>query len=79
MNYRVGGALVARSVAVMLLLLSGLSLSVRVLAQAAPETATALAPQVSSELTPAEVAPGQSARLRITVLVPTFMPKPVVA
>ena len=78
MNYRVGGALVARSVAVMLLLLSGLSLSVRVLAQAAPETATALAPQVSSELTPAEVAPGQSARLRITVLVPTFMPKPVV-
>lgn len=78
MNHRVGGALVARSLAVMLLLLSGLSLSVRVLAQAAPETATALAPQVSSELTPAEVAPGQSARLRITVLVPTFMPKPVV-
>lgn len=35
------------------------------------------APRVSSELTPAEVAPGQSARLRITVLVPSFMPKPV--
>ncbi len=39
--------------------------------------ASALAPKVTSELSPADVAPGQSARLRITVLVPTYMPRPV--
>lgn len=39
--------------------------------------ADALAPQVTAELTPDEVAPGQSAVLRVTVLVPTYMPKPV--
>ncbi|SDR71070.1 Oxygen tolerance [Halopseudomonas sabulinigri] len=39
--------------------------------------AGALAPKVTSELMPDEVAPGQSARLRVTVLVPTYMPRPV--
>ncbi|QEM83916.2 tetratricopeptide repeat protein [Halomonas binhaiensis] len=51
------------------------------LAQAAPssqpDTTAEPVPQVSASVTPQQVAPGQSARLRITVLVPTYMPKPV--
>lgn len=43
-----------------------------------PDNTTKPAPQVSASVTPQQVAPGQSARLRITVLVPTYMPKPVV-
>ena len=42
------------------------------------DSAAEPAPQVSASVTPQQVAPGQSARLRITVLVPTYMPKPVV-
>nr|WP_300306186.1 tetratricopeptide repeat protein [Halomonas sp.] len=43
-----------------------------------PDNTAEPTPQVSASVTPQQVAPGQSARLRITVLVPTYMPKPVV-
>lgn len=66
--------------------LGGTGLSADVLAQqtsssaSAPDsTATeAPQPQVSVSLDPPQVAPGESATLRITVLVPTYLPKPVV-
>lgn len=41
-------------------------------------TTEAPQPQVSVSLDPQQVAPGESATLRITVLVPTYLPKPVV-
>ncbi|ALM51701.1 BatD family protein [Halomonas huangheensis] len=43
---------------------------------AAPEDSSQ--PQVSVSLDPEQVAPGETTTLRITVLVPTYLPKPVV-
>ncbi|WP_110685892.1 BatD family protein [Salinicola aestuarinus] len=48
------------------------------LAPSADSSAPSREPQVSLTLTPAQVAPGERAELRITVLVPTFMPRPMV-
>jgi hypothetical protein len=48
------------------------------MAQETPETgATPSEPQVEIELDQTRIIPGQSATLRVTVLVPTWMPKPV--
>ncbi|WP_110656535.1 BatD family protein [Salinicola halimionae] len=45
--------------------------------QTTPTLAQPLAPQVTATLDPTRVAPGETAQLRVTVLVPTFMPRPV--
>ncbi|WP_232823692.1 BatD family protein [Salinicola sp. CPA57] len=58
-------------------LLSALCLASLASAQSTPTLASSLAPQVTATLDPTRVAPGETAQLRITVLVPTFMPRPV--
>nr|CDQ34051.1 hypothetical protein BN993_03505 [Virgibacillus halodenitrificans] len=58
-------------------LFGGLWLSPLIFAQPQPTPESSLSPQVTATLEPTRVAPGEIAQLRVTVLVPTFMPRPV--